>query len=106
MSFLTKSLNPQITTIAKSWFQRELEKEKVCNLCHLITGQFGFCRTSVLYLKPNWPVIKIYTYLLLVIRITLFTVRSGGNFITTGKGVRKKRGLSSLNYKTIHICKT
>lgn len=43
-------------TIAKSWFQRELEKEKVCNLCHLITGQFGFCRTSVLYLKPNHQV--------------------------------------------------
>lgn len=35
---------------------------------------------------------EIHTYLFLIIRITLFAVGSRGHFITTGKGVGKKRG--------------
>ena len=47
---------------------------------------------------------EIYTYLLLIIRITLFTIRSRGNFVTTRKGVGRKRRLSFLNHKTVCVC--
>lgn len=46
---------------------------------------------------------EIYTYLLLIIRIALFTVRSRGNFVTTRKGVGRKRRLSFLNHKTVCV---
>lgn len=47
-----------------------------------------------------------HTYLLLIIRITLFAVGPGGNFIATGKGVGKETELSSVNYKTKYACMT
>lgn len=51
---------------------------------------------------PHTPHQQRCPYLLLIIRIALFTVGSGGNFVTAGKGVGRIRDLIFFNYKTTY----
>ena len=73
--------------------------------CHPRANSGGRRGRRTQVFSENFPANELQTetqtYLLLIIRITLFTVRSRGNFVTIRKRAGRKSKFSFLNY---YVC--